>query len=328
MITSNVFRIFATVAEMSQMPQRRCDCEGGEAVSLFRAHDYITRDEFQIVQCSSCGLAFTEPVPQGLEWRRYYPDSYYGDAQANRFPRIVEWLQNRLYASRARKVERLANGPGRVLDIGCGRGFLLRSFQRRGWDVAGTEMSESAAAYARQKLDLPVHVGKFEEVKLPENSFDAVVMWHVLEHFERVDNALREVNRVLKPGGIFLVAVPNFGSLEARLARDKWFHLDVPRHLTHFTSGALARCLVRNRFQVETGSVRSLEYDFFSAMQSFLNRIGLRHNWFYNFLRKPFAERGAAQAFAHLVCAPIAGVVGCVPLLAGGSTLIVYARKL
>lgn len=311
---------------MSQTPQRRCDCESGNTISQFRARDYVSGDEFEIVQCSNCGLAFTHPVPAGMEWQRYYPQVYYGDPQASRFPPIVEKLQNLLYASRARNIEHLAKTkPGRVLDVGCGRGFLLRAFQLRGWDVTGTEMSESAAAYARQRLQLPVHVGKLDELNLPESSFDAVVMWHVLEHFDRVNDALREVNRLLKPGGIFLVAVPNFGSLEARLTRDKWFHLDVPRHLTHFTSNALAHCLAQNRFQVETRSVRSLEYDFFSAMQSFLNRIGLQHNWLYNRLRRQ--KGSSSQALLHLLSLPLGAIAGCASLIGGGSTLVVYARK-
>jgi len=186
--------------------------------------------------------------------------------------------------------------------------------------------TESAAAYARQKLQLPVLVGKLDVVNLPDNSFDAVIMWHVLEHLERATHALREVNRVLKPGGIFLVAVPNFGSLEARLTRDKWFHLDVPRHLTHFTGSALASSLAQNLFQIQTASIRSFEYDCFSAMQSFLNRIGLQQNWLYRRLKR---EPGTvSQGLLHLICLPPAAFAGFAAFIVGGSTMIVYARKI
>src|SRR5436190_4415371 len=292
-----------TVAEMSPTPQRRCDCQSGEAVSLFGARDYISGDSFNIAQCTNCGLAFTDPVPQ--EWKRYYPEFYYGDPRTKRFPAIIEWLQNGLYVSRARRIQRLAGKPGRVLDIGCGRGHLLRAFQRCGWDVAGTEMSESAAAFARQQLNLPVHVGELVDMNLPADSFDAAVMWHVLEHFERPQHVVHEVYRLLRPGGIFLVAVPNFGSIEGRAARDKWFHLDVPRHLTHFTSNVLMQSLKQAGFQIETMSYRSLEYDFFSAAQSFLNRSGLRMNWLYMALRDGKAK-DFGQLLGHLACAPAA----------------------
>ena len=321
-MTSNVFKMSDTLAEMSPTPQRRCDCKTGDAVRLFEARDYVTSDQFDVVQCSNCGLAFTHPVPEA---RKYYPESYYGNPSAKRFPGPVEWLQNLLYASRARKVEALMGGkPGHVLDIGCGRGHLLRAFQRRGWEITGTEMSESAAAYAREQLKLPVHVGNLADLKGP---FDAIVMWHVLEHFERPNDALREVYRLLRPGGIFFVAVPNLGSAEARLSRDKWFHLDVPRHLMHFASPVLKRYLAEVGFCVESASSRSLEYDFFSAAQSFLNRIGLRHNWFYNVLRGG-GVGNVSQLLAHLICLPLAVIPGTVALMAGGSTAVIYARKI
>lgn len=326
MMTSNVFKMSVTVAEMSPSPQRRCDCQTGEVTPLFKARDYVSGDPFQIVQCGNCGLAFTEPVPH--EWTRYYPALYYGDPRANRFPAPVEWLQNRLYAARARKIEQLAGArPGRVLDIGCGRGHLLRAFQCRRWEVTGTEMSESAATYARQQLKLPVSVGNIAELNLPAGGFDVVIMWHVLEHFERVDDVLRKVHRLLRPDGVFFVAVPNFGSLEARAAQDKWFHLDVPRHLTHFTEPTLKRLLEQSSFRIEAASNRSLEYDFFSAAQSFLNRSGLRMNWLYSALRGG-GTRNMMQVMGHLVCIPAAGIFGLAALLAGGSTQVIYARKL
>ena len=325
MIASNVFKMSVTLAEMSPNPQRRCDCQSGEAIHLFDAHDYISGDPFEIVQCTNCGLAFTNPVPQS--WHRYYPDSYYGKPDTNRFPAIVEWLQNQLYASRAKRIEHLAGSkPGCVLDIGCGRGYLLRAFQRRGWDVIGTEMSEAAASHARTQLKLPVHVGKLADLNLPAASFDAAGMWHVLEHFERPKDAINEVHRLLRPGGVFLVAVPNFGSLEARAARDKWFHLDVPRHLTHFTSDVLIRSLKHAGFQIESTSDHSLEYDFFSAVQSFLNYAGLRMNWLYTALRDGNVK-DLPQFLGHVVCAPAATVFGLTALLAGGSTILIYARK-
>jgi 2-polyprenyl-3-methyl-5-hydroxy-6-metoxy-1,4-benzoquinol methylase len=298
---------------------------------LFSARDYISGDEFQIVRCGGCGLAFTVPVPD--DWQRYYPSTYYGELEGGRFPAMVEWLQNKLYAGRVRRVQKLNGGkPGKVLDVGCGRGFLLRAFQEAGWNVAGTEMSQSAAAYAREKLGLPVQIGELTELNLPENSFDAVVMWHVLEHFARPEVILREVHRLLRPAGIFLVAVPNFGSLEARLARDKWFHLDVPRHLTHFTARSLSRCLEQTGFRKEKTSVRSLEYDWFSATQSLLNRAGLEHNFLYDFLRQRGAKMtnggNITQLLAHSVLVAPASVISGLAVLGGGSTQIIYARKI
>src|SRR5439155_7947567 len=94
-----------------------------------------------------------------------------------------------------------------------------------------------------------------------------------------------EVNRVLRPGGIFLVGVPNFGSFEARTCEDKSFHLDVPRHLIQFTPGSLREALVGAGFTISETSFFAPEYDCFSFVQSALNNCGLRPNLLYNLLR-------------------------------------------
>ncbi len=126
---------------------------------LFPARDYITGDRFEVASCGACGLARTVPRPDDARLADYYPTAYYGAPAGRRFPAVVEWLQRRLYGARARAVEQVAGGKGRVLDLGCGRGFLLDAFRRRGWEVHGTELDERSAAYAREVLGIPVHVG-------------------------------------------------------------------------------------------------------------------------------------------------------------------------
>jgi SAM-dependent methyltransferase len=110
---------------------------------LFPARDYITGDAFEVRRCRDCGLAMTWPRPADMG--RHYPDAYYGEASEKRFVGPIEKLQASLYGSRAGWVERAAGGkPGSVLDVGCGRGFLLDAFRRRGWTVQGTELSEAS----------------------------------------------------------------------------------------------------------------------------------------------------------------------------------------
>src|SRR5512137_577465 len=211
---------------------------------LFPARDYVTGDRFEIRRCQACGLALTWPPPPPAEMGRYYPDAYYGDAGEKRFVGPVEGLQRALYGSRASLVEKASGGrPGRVLDVGCGRGFLLDAFRRRGWTVEGTEMSAASSAHAREVLGIPVHVGPLESLDLPAGSFDAATLWHVLEHVTSPASLLAAIRKILRPGGTLLVSVPNFGSPEARAAGAGWFHLDVPRHLVHFTPQTLDAAL-------------------------------------------------------------------------------------
>jgi SAM-dependent methyltransferase len=257
----------------------------------------------------------------------YYPRGYYGAVEDRRFPQIVETLQNALYTLRVREVEAVANsGPGRVLDVGCGRGVLLQEFRRRGWEVQGTELSEAAASYARQTLQIPVEIGELETIGFPPNYFDAITLWHVLEHVANPRALLAEIHRVLKPDGVLLVAVPNFGSLEARVSKDKWFHLDVPRHATHFSQATLEQGLYESGFDIRHTSGFAPEYDFFSFIQSALNLCGLRHNLLYDIVRGKQAKVLSGeparwwQVAASLVLGAVLGIISVPATLVAGFT--------
>jgi SAM-dependent methyltransferase len=313
-----------------------CVHPAGDCETLFPAADYISGDPFQIARCRRCAQIVTVPVPADLG--RYYPIGYYGDASGRRFPVIMEWLQEKLYAGRARRVLRLLKRKNpRVLDIGCGRGLLLRAFQQHGCDVTGTEFSDDACRFARDVLKIPIRVGQIHDLNFPDQSFDVVVMWHVLEHVSDPRPTLAEVSRILRPGGIFLVGVPDFGSPEARLTRAGWFHLDVPRHLSHHTQPSLEKSLVAaNLRPAWTGSFAP-EYDCFSFVQSLLNRLGVRQNFLYNWLRgqkaKVTKDGNLTGSFlATALLAPVLGIISLpATLLLGmfgrGATQTVCAMK-
>ena len=313
-----------------------CEHPPAQRERLFAARDYLTGDCFDVIQCRVCGLALTSPAPSFVEMQKYYPPVYYASTGGKRFPALVELLQNFLYGRRVQRIERVLGKKGRVLDVGCGPGFLLRQFHKAGWEVQGTELSEQSAAHARKTLGLPVHVGDLVSARFPAEHFDAVVLWHVLEHVASPQGTILEVARVLRPGGVFLVGVPNFGSCEARLTRDKWFHLDVPRHLNHFTVPTLRAMLASAGLQVKSSSFVAPEYDAFSFVQSSLNRLRLRHNLLYQLLRqgraKILREANPFQIVVSLLLAvPVS--LASIPLtllaalLRQGAAVSVYAQK-
>jgi SAM-dependent methyltransferase len=272
-----------------------CPHVRASARPLFAARDYVTGDVFEVSECAACGLAVTLPQPADVD--RYYPAAYYGSAGARRFPGPVEWAQRRLYGARARAVEAIAGLPGRVLDVGCGPGWLLDAFRRRGWEAAGTELSEDSAARARA-LGIPVHVGPPASWPWPDGHFDAITLWHALEHWPDPRVPVARLARLLRPGGVLLVGVPEFASAEARLAGAGWFHLDVPRHLVHLTRASLQRLLTEAGLSVRRTSTFAPEYDIFSLVQSAQNRLGLRHNLLYDLLRGRGARLGPGGASA------------------------------
>jgi SAM-dependent methyltransferase len=316
-----------------------CDHPASHFRPLFSTNDYITGEPFVVGFCHNCRLHVTSPVPLDDELTRFYPSSYYGSGR--RFNPIVEWLLNNLYAYRARQIES-RHSPGKVLDIGCGRGLLLSKLRERGWQPRGTELSEEAATYARDRLGLPVTTEALQDCNFAGEEFDLVILWHVLEHVAAPRAMLNEVSRILKPGGILLVAVPNFGSWESRRSGRGWFHLDVPRHLTHFTSRTLQGALEASGLSLLSTNFFSSEYDFFSFVQSAQNRAGFRHNYLYNLLRtrsaKVISASGEAEsvglgetALVLATAVPLAAIsLFAAPLLAAlgrGATIAVYAIK-
>src|SRR5205814_2234765 len=154
-----------------------CDHPSSSFSELYSVRDYITGERFSIGFCDACQLHVTVPAPPAELLSRYYPQTYYGSGK--RYTGLVEWCLDRLYTYRAARIE---NGQaiGAVLDVGCGRGLLLDKLRQRGWRVSGTELSEEAAAHARDQLNLPVVAGPLESAHYPNESFDLVILWHVL----------------------------------------------------------------------------------------------------------------------------------------------------
>jgi SAM-dependent methyltransferase len=181
----------------------------------------------------------------------YYPPDYEPYAQG--VEGVKGFLSNLDYrygiAKRCRMVTKRKK-PGRILDVGCGVGHFLNGMKRRGWQVFGTEVSEEAAAYARERFDLEVFVGPLEQAEFPAACFDAVTLWHVLEHLHDPLATLREINRLLKNDGLLVFAIPNWDSVDARLFGEFWVGLDMPRHLYTFPHPALEKLLAKTGFKI------------------------------------------------------------------------------
>ena len=242
-----------------------------------------------------------------------------------------------VHRSRIRTLERLTGGPGSVLDIGCGPGVLINQMRSRGWRVRGTERSPSAAQQARDVFHLDVSAVDVDELVAAGATYDAVVLWHVAEHLHRPEETVRGIARLLRPGGVLLIAVPNFGSPEARIGRAGWFHLDVPRHLVHFTPSTLTAILEAAGFRPVKVSYLVPEYDLFSFVQTVENRLGLPPNLLYDVLRRPEARLrrqqsgGVASVVAVGLAVPLSlAAVVVAPLAAAlrrSATIAVYAVR-
>lgn len=227
--------------------------------------------KYSIVECIHCGLGVLLPAPTAEEIQSFYPDDYYGN-EGSKFSGIIEPLVRLVGTRRAWFIGRHIRQHGRILDIGCGRGITLGALADSGFETHGFEVS----AQAIQGIDGRVQTriaNSLPEAQYPDQYFDGIIIWHVLEHVPRPSEVLREAWRILKPEGVIIVAGPNFSSLQARWAGPAWFHLDPPRHLTHFPLAALQRLLHLSGFVCLSNHHFSLRQNPFGWIQSFLNKL-------------------------------------------------------
>ena len=324
-----------TESEASPLDSVRTRCMACGADS--QRYELKIDDAFSLVRCEDCGLVATFPPVSSTEIGRYYPASYYGDNN-RRFNALLEGLIPFFRNRRARAIEKFVP-KGRILDVGCGRGILPALMRERGWEAHGLEFSETSARHARDELRLPVFVGDFLRSSYADGSFDTVVLWHVLEHVPDPVATIRRTRQILKPGGLLVIAVPNFESLQARFAGRHWFHLDVPRHYHHFGLTLLSRLLTSNGFSILDVSHLSLEYNPYGWIQSLLNKLGFRYNLLYDFLKNPSARslqnpfRAAplpmllTLALLPVVVPVSFGLSLLEVILRRGGTIEVYARR-
>lgn len=225
----------------------------------------------ELVECENCGLGSLYPMPTSERIQSFYPAEYYGEPTA-KFEPLVEFGV-RLGAKM--RVESLVGDlptGSKVLDIGCGRGVMLRALLDLGHEAHGVEIAPEAASGADPRAQIRI-APELVKASYDENTFDAVIMWHVLEHLPHPEQTLAEIRRILRPGGRLILAVPNFGSLQSQRTGNDWFHLDLPRHLYHFTPETLQRLLACNEFHYESVRHMAMLQNSFGWLQSILNRI-------------------------------------------------------
>jgi SAM-dependent methyltransferase len=191
-----------------------------------------------------CGSGRTLPFVSPEQLGPFYPEAY----NAYALPRnpVLRLAATLLYRWRyLRGLRRPPLGalrglaPGRLLDVGSGRGDLGVVLQARGWEVTGLEPSEAACAEARAR-GVPTERGTLAtSAGRLTDGYDAVVFQHTLEHVVEPREDLAAVYGLLRDGGHLLVSVPNFSSWQRKRFGSSWFHLDLPRHRSHFSPRGL-----------------------------------------------------------------------------------------
>jgi 2-polyprenyl-3-methyl-5-hydroxy-6-metoxy-1,4-benzoquinol methylase len=226
---------------------------------LYESHDrlYNVKGAFYTVQCRACGLIRTEPQLKGAELNKYYPStryySYITSSKPGIFGRLRSYLISHLNKPTlvSRLVEIVIRVPampsvasGKILDIGCGSGDTLALLQSVGWECYGLDIDRDAIHIAHERGITNASFGSYEAMeKYPDNFFDVIRLYHVIEHLPDPPDCLRIARRKLKTGGEIIIGTPNIGSLIASIAKQYWYNLDCPRHLYLFTPKTLGRLI-------------------------------------------------------------------------------------
>ena len=224
-------------------------------------------------RCPKCEFVSVAPVPGTDVLRDYYAKAYIVDFEGYRGNIRRHGLND------IKLLEDIA-GPGRLLEIGSSWGLFLEAARRRGWQVRGIEISDTAAKWAKEKLRLEVDCGTIEDfVSRADATFDVVVAWHVIEHVQNPIAFLRIVRESLRPGGVLALRTPNIRSLPARINGWAWQWVGAPAHLSLFSTKALTLAAEKTGFSVLRSSTRRGDAHnlLFEILRGSARKVNLHH---------------------------------------------------
>ena len=222
----------------------KCPWCGSEKaqINLWLKDEFLTKEDFHICECLNCGLLYTMPRPDKDKIGAYYKSEAYYSHQENKkgfIPKVYERVKS---INLKHKYRLATNGmqPGKLLDIGCGVGDFLHTAEMHGWECIGVEPSEDAKTIAQKRMKGTIITSE-ELESFSDGAFDVITMWHVLEHVDDLKWQVAQLQRLVKPSGRVVIAVPNYKSYDGQFYKEHWAAYDVPRHLNHFNRITLSK---------------------------------------------------------------------------------------
>ncbi|WP_299115626.1 class I SAM-dependent methyltransferase [uncultured Winogradskyella sp.] len=203
----------------------------------------VSGEQFELVYNQYEGILKTHPQPHADKLSKYYESEDYishTDTKRNLLEQVYHLIRKRALKNKLRLINSFKSDGKTLLDVGCGTGDFLKTAKEDNWNVSGIEPNPDARKIANLKTENTV----FDIPKLSEfgaNSFNVITLWHVLEHLPNMEEHLRIFNRLLKPNGHLVIAVPNYKSYDAEYYKSFWAAYDVPRHLWHFSQNGIKR---------------------------------------------------------------------------------------
>jgi SAM-dependent methyltransferase len=298
-----------------------------------RGTDHVPELELgasRLVRCRACGFHLVSPrVPDEVVLERLQRWAREDVLAPERLGESRSDGARRFLRRELGRIRGLLGGAGRLLDVGCATGALLEEARAEGFEVMGVELGLASSTYARERLGLPVLTGDFLEARLPEASFDVVTLYEVIEHLLDPLAILREVRRVLRPGGLLALSTPNRASLTGRALGSRWWPINCPEeHIHLFTPGTVREVL--RRAGLEVADLRTSGLDPLTWVRALRGREG---GWASCASDRQAVRGGAARAGLLGAARTVkAAVDACFesrrsPLRDLGERLFAYARR-
>jgi 2-polyprenyl-3-methyl-5-hydroxy-6-metoxy-1,4-benzoquinol methylase len=260
-----------------------------QPIYLNQVEDFtVSHEKFQLLYDAGLDLLHTYPQPELEMLGKYYESEDYishTDSKRSLFEKAYHLVKKRALNQKIKLIETQQPNKGNLLDMGCGTGDFLQLAQQNGWQVQGIEPNEKARQIAASK-GVTFISGTSEAV---DQHYDAITLWHVLEHLPNLQQQIKELKRLLKPNGTLVIAVPNYKSFDAGYYKQFWAAFDVPRHLWHFSKTSIQRLAEQEGMEVI--AVRPMKFDSFyvsllsekykTGKMNYLKAffIGLYSNW-------------------------------------------------
>jgi 2-polyprenyl-3-methyl-5-hydroxy-6-metoxy-1,4-benzoquinol methylase len=315
-----------------------CDfCGGSNTDFLFDARDrlYGCEGVFTYVKCRNCGLVYMNPQISPDEIGKFYPDDYaphrskVEHLRAGRNSQIVR-LKNAPVVRNLRNirkqfldnvkivssVRRKLNKQSKILDVGCGSGKFLNQIRNEtGCQVYGVDISESAVTAAAAEYGIDVFKGYITEAPFPPNFFDIITAWWSLEHVPNPSEVLQKMHNLLKYDGFCIIGVPNIDSFNGRIFKDKWYHLDCPRHLHIYSPDTITKLLNKTGFVVTRIVFGKTAWGLFHSLRYYFGNDNI-----------PLKQRKRLK-YSSLLKRLLLPWTVLLALLKQSDIIIVYARK-
>lgn len=231
---------------MKDSSLQRADCPVCASPRLGYA---FSHSRYRIARCTDCHVMFTNPQPSDEQLAEIYNEHYFLGADSDEGRQSTREMKRATAREYLAEIRRYGGATGgRLLEVGCGDGDFLVEAEEAGFLVTGVELASAACEQARARLKHgEVVCGLLEKSGLTEESFDLCVLSDVIEHVRDPLAFLREVHRLLKPGGAIFIATPSLGSWSAKLLKQNWMEFK-PEHLTYFDPQTIQTALLRSGY--------------------------------------------------------------------------------